>query len=522
MCAFVGKTASGPKKGQPLTLSWWPLGRDAIFYNISVIFMTFAIFDGVVTWVESVCLMIVYSLYVVVMKHNGRLSKWTEKQLANTGKPRGIFADGLKLGIESKCFTGLVYLMIVGNVAIIILDFSETCGSAVNMSSCTGPGAVTKFCNIPGVVGVGSPCCQTKEVLDSMNHMFNAFFITEFVGKHVATGAFAYWRDPLNAFDGILVLLSIIEYGLTLTLLGSGGSGGDQLKSLKSLRMFRFFRALRALRILRFAKLLDKKEAKAKRMSLSMEAHSLPAKTTRGGVRMQVRKNSALPIRKRRLSSIVPTPDGAAVLAQLQAELEGKGEEDDEEDSDAEPVALEDELPVNPFEKPGGCCGNSWWITTLPLALLICITIPDVRRERFKKFSVLAFIMSLIWIFALSFLMVWMASEVGTTLDIPPQIVGLTLLAIGTSVPDLLSSMSVARQGFGDMAVSNCIGSNIFDMLIGLPLPWFIFSAVYAPLMQFCTLDVTSTSKSLNIQVLLIFVVVSALMLGVLFFCKLQ
>ena len=40
---------------------------------------------------------------------------------------------------------------------------------------------------------------------------------------------------------------------------------------------------------------------------------------------------------------------------------------------------------------------------------------------------------------------------------------------------DLLSSLIVARQGEGDMAVSSSIGSNIFDILVGLPLPWILY-----------------------------------------------
>ena len=55
---------------------------------------------------------------------------------------------------------------------------------------------------------------------------------------------------------------------------------------------------------------------------------------------------------------------------------------------------------------------------------------------------------------------------------------GYTILAAGTSVPDLLSSVIVARMGEGDMAVSSSIGSNIFDILVGLPLPWLCFSLV--------------------------------------------
>merc|ERR1711871_271461 len=51
---------------------------------------------------------------------------------------------------------------------------------------------------------------------------------------------------------------------------------------------------------------------------------------------------------------------------------------------------------------------------------------------------------------------------------------GFTLLAAGTSIPDLVSSMAVARAGEGDMAVSSSIGSNVFDILVGLPVPWMI------------------------------------------------
>jgi len=51
------------------------------------------------------------------------------------------------------------------------------------------------------------------------------------------------------------------------------------------------------------------------------------------------------------------------------------------------------------------------------------------------------------------------------------------VLAAGTSVPDLLSSVIVARRGHGDMAVSSSIGSNIFDILVGLPIPWILYTA---------------------------------------------
>ena len=57
-------------------------------------------------------------------------------------------------------------------------------------------------------------------------------------------------------------------------------------------------------------------------------------------------------------------------------------------------------------------------------------------------------------------------------------IVALTVLAAGTSIPDLLSSVIVAKQGRGDMAVSNAVGSNIFDILFALGFPWLILLTI--------------------------------------------
>ncbi|KAF8778255.1 Sodium/potassium/calcium exchanger 3 like protein [Argiope bruennichi] len=70
---------------------------------------------------------------------------------------------------------------------------------------------------------------------------------------------------------------------------------------------------------------------------------------------------------------------------------------------------------------------------------------------------------------------------VGYTLGIPDSIMGITFLAAGTSVPDAFASLIVARQGLGDMAVSNSLGSNIFDILIGLAFPWFMQTALIEP-----------------------------------------
>uniref|UniRef100_A0A8C2G3E1 Solute carrier family 24 member 4b n=1 Tax=Cyprinus carpio TaxID=7962 RepID=A0A8C2G3E1_CYPCA len=112
------------------------------------------------------------------------------------------------------------------------------------------------------------------------------------------------------------------------------------------------------------------------------------------------------------------------------------------------------------------------WLISWPLLLILYFTIPNCAKSRWERCFMLSFILSTVWIAVFSYFMVWMVTIVGYTLGIPDVIMGITFLAAGTSVPDCIASLIVARQGLGDMAVSNTIGSNVFDILVGLGLPW--------------------------------------------------
>ncbi len=94
-----------------------------------------------------------------------------------------------------------------------------------------------------------------------------------------------------------------------------------------------------------------------------------------------------------------------------------------------------------------------------------------------KEKYYLVFLISILLIAALSYVLVEVAVRTAHVLNIPEGIIALTVLAIGTSIPDLFSSVIVAKQGRGDMAVSNAIGSNIFDILVGLGLPFILVMA---------------------------------------------
>lgn len=153
--------------------------------------------------------------------------------------------------------------------------------------------------------------------------------------------------------------------------------------------------------------------------------------------------------------------------------------------------------------KDGGLKDFIRWIVLLPIIFCLTFTVPDVRNPKKSKFCFITFILSISWIGILTFFMVQWATIIGNTLGIPLFIMGLTFLAAGTSVPDLLTSVIVAKMGQGDMAVSSSIGSNIFDVTFGLPFPWLVY-CIYPSTPSFVTMG--TESIFINILVLLIMV----------------
>jgi K+-dependent Na+/Ca+ exchanger-like protein len=123
-----------------------------------------------------------------------------------------------------------------------------------------------------------------------------------------------------------------------------------------------------------------------------------------------------------------------------------------------------------------------------------------------KKHYYLVFLLSIIIIAALSWVLVELAVLISAALNIPESIVALTVIAVGTSVPDLFSSMIVARQGRGDMAVSNAVGSNIFDILVGLGFPFLIFLAISGGTVDAGQGDLISSVIILFASVILLFI----------------
>ena len=79
--------------------------------------------------------------------------------------------------------------------------------------------------------------------------------------------------------------------------------------------------------------------------------------------------------------------------------------------------------------------------------------------------SILWLVLGLLLLVASSRALVWGAVAIARTLGVSDLLIGLTIVAIGTSLPELASSIAAARKGENDLALGNIIGSNLFNTL---------------------------------------------------------
>jgi sodium/potassium/calcium exchanger 4 len=121
------------------------------------------------------------------------------------------------------------------------------------------------------------------------------------------------------------------------------------------------------------------------------------------------------------------------------------------------------------------------WALSLPWYALFTISIPPCHNPKWEKWYFGSFLASIGWIGIISHFMVEWCARIGCLLKIPAIVMGTTVLAAGTSIPDALSSISVAKDGFADMAVANAVGSNVFDIWLGLGLPWLLYLSWQKP-----------------------------------------
>ncbi|XP_066505810.1 sodium/potassium/calcium exchanger 3 [Hoplias malabaricus] len=366
--------------GQTISLTWWPLFRDSVFYIFSVLALILIIYDEKVLWWETIILISMYGIYILIMKFNSQIWGWVEQRCGIPGQP--CLVSSLRRDISvgeatAHCDTSLILL---------------------KKGQCAADG--------------DSPVVMVDELMSLHPHSFS---FSEASLRVMITPHFSP-RTRLSMAGRML----ITERQRLIRNRSSGDSGSG--------------------------------------------AGDTPAQGPEG-VPWGLENGDALESETQPLEDPRTRGEGAALERGVESEDSQHKEEEDEDEG-------EEGQHFSPLILPGGCCERVRWLFSWPLSCLLYYTVPNCVLPRWERWFMVTFAVSTLWIAVFSYLMVWMVTIISYTLNIPDVIMGITFLAAGTSVPDCMASLLVARQGMGDMAVSNSIGSNIFDILLGLGFPW--------------------------------------------------
>lgn len=131
--------------------------------------------------------------------------------------------------------------------------------------------------------------------------------------------------------------------------------------------------------------------------------------------------------------------------------------------------------------------------------------IPD--PDDHPKWTIPVFFLSLLLIGIVSFVIVEAANQIAITLNIHPAIVALTIIAGGGSLPEVIATSIVAKKGYGEMAISNAVGSNIFNILLGIGLPVYIYNLINGDLTHVGIENVSSSIILMFATLIAVFVI---------------
>jgi len=104
--------------------------------------------------------------------------------------------------------------------------------------------------------------------------------------------------------------------------------------------------------------------------------------------------------------------------------------------------------------------------------------IPDITMGA----AALWFIVGLAVLLASAEVTVWSAKTIAQSLGISELIIGLTVVAIGTSLPELAASVVSAMRGHHDIAIGNVFGSNLFNLMLVMPAAGIISPMMISPM----------------------------------------
>lgn len=133
-------------------------------------------------------------------------------------------------------------------------------------------------------------------------------------------------------------------------------------------------------------------------------------------------------------------------------------------------------------------------------------TIPNSEEKPDRYIAGL--FLSLLWIFAFSFGMMTLVERIACALGLDEGVGGLIILAIGASLPDTIAMGIAAKRGHGAMAIAGLIGSNIFDIGIGLGFPWLVYNIMHGE-------GVKQENKKVGASIIYLFVAAVAFVISI-------
>ncbi|XP_075391294.1 sodium/potassium/calcium exchanger 1 isoform X2 [Tenrec ecaudatus] len=424
-----------------LHLTWWPLFRDVSFYIFDLMMLILFFLDSLIAWWESLLLLLAYACYVLTMKWNKQLELWVKEQLS-----RGPLVKVVALG-----------------------DINKPAGGAVAVDKPQEP----KKLKLPSVLTRGSSSASLHNsiirttiyqlMLQSLDPLGTA---SPSMDKEESLHQEATAKPQAKAESKREEEEPAELPAVTVTPAPAPDSEGDQEEDADSQEGHVAQAQSTGETPCGELEAAGEGEMEAERSEADCEGEGdIQAD---GGDRKDDRGETG-----GQESTAESQGDEKATGGEEESDSEdGEEEEEEEEEEEGEE---EEEEPLS-LEWPESRQKQAIYLFLLPIVLPLWLTVPDVRRLESRKFFVLTFLGSITWIALFSYLMVWWAHQVGETIGISEEMMGLTILAAGTSIPDLITSVIVARKGLGDMAVSSSVGSNIFDITVGLPVPWLLFS----------------------------------------------
>ena len=126
------------------------------------------------------------------------------------------------------------------------------------------------------------------------------------------------------------------------------------------------------------------------------------------------------------------------------------------------------------YRIPSGRLAKVSFFATLPVRMLVYPCMPDVRQPGKQKYWLVSMVFSMLWMAIFAYIFTSVLDYLGCGWGLTGSLLGLSIGAAGTSFPNLIASVYLARNGQGSNACVQAIAANTFNLCIGLGLIWLM------------------------------------------------